>query len=171
MVAGDCHTLRQPGMRHGKIGVKFNRPLKKPNAQCVSIFSDTHAVVFQGLEGRCCGFNRNIKLLHGLERLSQLGAQTGRGSTQNLQNIFLAGGLRLLFGQGVARVARDRIQVNQIVAAQAGDRPSQHGLAAGAQTKLPPYICRYALVRRTTHHLQGLADFSVGEQVQEGRLP
>jgi len=48
--------------------------------------------------------------------------------------------------------------------------PVQHSFAAGALAKLATDIRRDVLVRGTPHHLQRLADFAVGEHVQERRL-
>ncbi len=89
---------------------------------------------------------------------------------ERLEHAFFAGGFRLLFGQIVARIASDRIQADDVLAAKVGDGSSENGFAAGAEAEFPGNVRGDVLGGRAAHQLQRLADFAVGKNVEEGGL-
>jgi hypothetical protein len=86
------------------------------------------------------------------------------------EHIFLAGGLHLLPRQRFPGGRIHRVQGDDVLPSQAVDRTVQLGLNAIAQADLPSDFARDSLFGSTSHQLQSLPHFLLGEDVHIGGL-
>src|ERR1019366_3971691 len=71
--------------------------------------------------GRGHLFDRSVEFLNGAERLAQVFAQGGGRFAKCLQNVLATVGLGLLAAERISRSAIDRLQPDNVTAAEAGD--------------------------------------------------
>jgi len=107
------------------------------HAFCV-LHLQTQAVIFQCLQRwRCRFLCRCVVLLHRAERFHPAcHAKLTAAASRALSTASLPAACSCASGQHVPRVAGHGLQANHVLAAQAGDRAGQHGLAARALTDL-----------------------------------
>ena len=89
---------------------------------------------------------------------------------KRVQDLLFALRLDFFARQRFAGTGVDRIQRDHILAAEIGDRASQHGFDAVALADFASHVAGDALVGRAPHELQRLPHLLVGEDVQVRRL-
>ena len=109
-------------------------------------------------------------MLDGSKRFTELLADLRGGAVHALQNLFFALDFDLFGGDGIAGLAVNGLQLDDVMGAEAGDGTGHHGLDVFALTDFAADFRSNALVGRAAHVLQGLLNLGFRHDVEEGRL-
>ena len=165
---------RQGAVGHGEIRVEFYGPLEERNGRGVTFRKEhlpSQTVGFQCLQRRRgCVLDGCGVFLHRAERFAELAAQADGCVAQSFEHCLLARSLLLRLRQHLAGAAVRGFQADDVLAAEAGNRAGQHGLAAGALTDFSGDLGRQAVAGRTAHQFQSLIHLALGKKIEKGRL-
>src|SRR5215216_1611980 len=97
-------------------------------------------------------------------------AHLGRGPAQRLEHLLFTLGFNLPARDRLAALAVDRLQRDDVIASEAGDRADEQRLDPAPLADLAPDLTSDLLILRPLHQSERLSRALFGEDVQEGRL-
>src|SRR5918999_2747856 len=97
-------------------------------------------------------------------------AHLGRGPAQSLKHLLFTLGFSLMARDGLAALAVDRLQRDDVIASETGDRADEQRLDPAPLAYLAPDLTGDLLLLRPLHQSERLSRPLFGENVQVGRL-